>query len=251
MDTATYQRLRAAWHGVARGYPPALESALCGVLEIMGDGRGVVARAVAVRDLVVVGGAASTRTAWRRLRALVDAGVLEVSREWADGPGDEATMFTLTEPPCGPITGGRPGAALSPLHPLWLEVGHNARAVLEHMTAGESWTMSALSRAAGLDRSTVRAHVREMERVGLVVAVGRRWAVAPVLDLDGAGERVDAVGAHARRVAVADAERALWHSTVPENRPALVRALEVARAALVDGGPPPGWFEDGGRARVA
>lgn len=221
MDTATYQRLRAAWHGVARGYPPALETALHGVLEIMGRRGSVTACPVAVRDLIVVGGGgASTGSAWGRLTELVDAGVLEVVREGAYGPSSKATEFTLTEPPCGPITGGRPGAALSPLHPLWLEVGHNARAVLEHMTAAESWTVTGLSRATGFTCPTVRTHVRKMERIGLVVAVGRRWAVAPVIGLDGAGERVG-------------------------------HALDVARAALVDGGPPPGWFEDGGRARVA
>jgi hypothetical protein len=228
-----------SWRAHGRYMPPALETALHGVLEIMGDGRGVVARAVSVRDLVVVGGAASTQSAWRRLSDLVDAGVLEVSRAWADGPGDEATLYTLTDPSkwgklIHEYTGGgaAPGRALSPLHPLWAETGPGPRRTLEHMTAAASWTMTGLSTAAGLDRGTVRTHLRELERVGLVVATGRRWSAAPVLDLDGAGERVDAVGAHARRVSLVEVERAAWRAETVAEQDRAARDLETARAGV-------------------
>ena len=228
-----------SWRAHGRYMPPALETALHGVLEIMGDGRGVVARAVSVRDLVVVGGAASTQSAWRRLSDLVDAGVLEVSRAWADGPGDEATLYTLTDPSkwgklIHEYTGGgaAPGRALSPLHPLWAEISPGPRRTLEHMTAAASWTATGLSTAAGLDRGTVRTHLRELERVGLVVATGRRWSAAPVLDLDGAGERVDAVGAHARRVSLVEVERAAWRAETVAEQDRAARDLETARAGV-------------------
>lgn len=228
-----------SWRAHGRYMPPALETALHGVLEIMGDGRGVVARAVSVRDLVVVGGAASTQSAWRRLSDLVDAGVLEVSRAWADGPGDEATLYTLTDPSkwgklIHEYTGGgaAPERALSPLHPLWAEISPGPRRTLEHMTAAASWTATGLSTAAGLDRGTVRTHLRELERVGLVVATGRRWSAAPVLDLDGAGERVDAVGAHARRVSLVEVERAAWRAETVAEQDRAARDLETARAGV-------------------
>ena len=228
-----------SWREVGRYMPPALETALHGVLEIMGDGRGVESRAVAVRDLVAVGGAASTRTAWRRLSDLVDAGVLEVSREWADGPALESTEFTLTDPSkwkevTHEYTGGAaaPGRPLSPLHPLWLETGPGPRRTLEHLTAAESWTLTGLSTATGFSRPTVRAHLRELERVGLVVATGRRWSAAPVLDLDGAGERVDAAGAHARRVSLVEVERAAWRAETVAEQDRAARDLETARAGV-------------------
>ena len=228
-----------SWRAHGRYMPPALETALHGVLEIMGDGRGVVARAVSVRDLVVVGGAASTRTAWRRLSDLVDAGVLEVSRAWADGPALESTEFALTDPGkwkevTHECTGGAaaPGRPLSPLHPLWLETGPGPRRTLEHLTAADSWTLTGLSTATGFSRPTVRAHLRELERVGLVVATGRRWSAAPVLDLDGAGERVDAVGAHARRVSLVEVERAAWRAETVAEQDRAARDLETARAGV-------------------
>ena len=229
-----------SWREVGRFMSPALDSALHGVLEVMEQRGSVTACPVAVRDVVVVGGAASTRSAWRRLTELVDAGVLEVSREWADGPADESTRYTLSEPgkwkestqwftrppACAPA------CSLSPLHPVWLALGATARRVLEHLTGGEPWTVTGLSTATGFSRPTVRAHVREMERVGLVVAVGRRWAVAPVLDLDGAGERVDAVGAHTRRVSLVEVERDLWRAETRDEQAIAARDLETARAGV-------------------
>ena len=312
-----------AWREVARGMSPALDSALHGVLEIMGQRGSVTACPVAVRDVVVVGGAASTQSAWNRLTELVDAGVLVVAREWADGPPDESTLYTLTDPGKWKESGHwftpplirPPARSLSPLHPVWLVLGATARRVLEHMTGGESWTVTGLSTATGFSRPTVRAHVREMERVGLVVAVGRRWSAAPVIDLDGAGERVDAVGAHGRRCELVGVERDLWRAETRDDRVFAAHDLAVARAGVradaerrrpvvvegverveiegververvessaaravvagdplrgwpvgvevsmfgaaavagggSSGGAPPGWFEDGGRARGA
>ena len=232
-DAATVE----AWRTAGRAMPPALEAALWGVLEVMGQRGGITARPVAVRDLVTVGGAASTRSAHRRLCELVDIGVLEVARAWADGPEDEAARYTLTEPSewgklAQEYTGGALPPALEPPHPVWLEVGHTARRVLEHMTTGTGWTLTALSTLTGLDRGTVRAHVRELERVGLVTLTGRRWSVAPVLDLDGAGERVDAVGAHGRRCALVEVERTAWRAETVTELERAARELEAARAAV-------------------
>ena len=225
-----------SWREHGRFMPPALETALHGVLVVMEQRGSVTACPVAVRDVVVVGGAASTRSAWRRLTELVDAGVLEVSRGWADGPAEESTRYTLSEPAKLPqlFTGGgaAPGRALSPLHPLWAEIGPGPRRTLEHLTAAESWTLTGLSTATGYDPRTVRAHVREMERVGLVVATGRRWSAAPVLDLDGAGERVDAVGAHARRCELVEVERAAWRAETVAEQDRAARDLETARAGV-------------------
>ena len=226
--------------GAARGMSPALETALHGVLEIMGQRGSVTACPVAVRDVVVVGGAASTRSAWRRLTELVDAGVLVVAREWADGPPEESTRYTLTDPGkwkeseqwFTPPLICSPARPLSPLHPVWLVLGATARRLLEHLTGGESWTLTALSRATGFSRPTVRAHVREMERVGLVVATGRRWSAAPVIDLDGAGERADAVGAHGRRCELVGVERALWRAETRDEQAIAARDLETARAGV-------------------
>ena len=92
--------------------------------------------------------------------------------------------------------------------------------------------MTGLSTATGFSRPTVRAHLRELERVGLVVATGRRWSAAPVLDLDGAGERVDAVGAHGRRVSLVEVERDLWRAETRDEQAIAARDLETARAGV-------------------
>ena len=53
-----------------------------------------------------------------------------------------------------------------------------------------------------------------------------------MLDLDGAGERVDAVGAHARRVSLVEVERAAWRAETVAEQDRAARDLETARAGV-------------------
>jgi DNA processing protein len=53
------------------------------------------------------------------------------------------------------------------------------RQVLDGLPAGLGAPTESIARAAGLRAATVAAHLRELERRGLVVRAGRGWALAP------------------------------------------------------------------------
>ena len=214
------------------------------------DGRGLVGRPVAVRDLALWLGC-SAREAHRRLRSLVDLGVLEVARSHYDGPASEASRYTLGTPGLAaelyrgdlPHDADTPmgGTPLDPavvLSPVWSVLGHRARAVWSLLgEAGQTTQVLAAGAgvAAGDPSYGARLALDALVGAGLAVRSGRgrslRWSRGSV-GLDAAGVAVGAGAALAALAQVVTAERAVWHSGSEVDRLVAGEALAALRAGL-------------------
>lgn len=214
------------------------------------DGRGLVGRPVAVRDLALWLGC-SAREAHRRLRSLVDLGVLEVARSHYDGPASEASRYTLGTPGLAaelyrgdlPHDADTPmgGTPLDPavvLSPVWSVLGHRARAVWSLLgEVGQTTQVLAAGAgvAAGDPSYGARLALDALVGAGLAVRSGRgrslRWSRGSV-GLDAAGVAVGAGAALAALAQVVAAERAVWHSGSEADRLAAGEALAALRAGL-------------------
>lgn len=214
------------------------------------DGRGLVGRPVAVRDLALWLGC-SAREAHRRLRGLVDLGVLEVARSHYDGPASEASRYTLGTPgltaelyrgdlphDADTPTGGAPLDPAVVLSPVWSVLGHRARAVWSLLgEVGQTTQVLAAGAgvAAGDPTYGARLALDALVGAGLAVRSGRgrslRWSRGAT-GLDAAGTAVGAGAALAALAQVVAAERAVWHSGSEADRLAAGEALAALRAGL-------------------
>lgn len=217
------------------------------------DGRGLVGRPVAVRDLALWLGC-SAREAHRRVRGLVDLGVLEVARSHYDGPASEASRYTLGTPgltaelyrgdlPHDADTpmGGGPLDPAVVLSPVWSVLGHRARAVWSLLgEAGQTTVVLAAGAgvATGDPSYGARLSLDALVGAGLAVRSGRgrslRWSRGEV-GLDAAGVAVGAGAVLAALAQVVAAERSVWHSGSEVDRLAAGEALDALRAGLGEG----------------
>ena len=203
-----------------------------------------------MRDLALWLGC-SAREAHRRLRSLVDLGVLEVARSHYDGPASEASRYTLGTPGLAaelyrgdlPHDADTPmgGTPLDPavvLSPVWSVLGHRARAVWSLLgEVGQTTQVLAAGAgvAAGDPSYGARLALDALVGAGLAVRSGRgrslRWSRGSV-GLDAAGVAVGAGAALAALAQVVAAERAVWHSGSEADRLAAGEALAALRAGL-------------------
>lgn len=213
--------------------PPDLEAVLLAVLEWMGKAGRVDAVPVAVRDLVVWGVCGSVGSAHRALEALEVGGVLLRARRWEDGPAEEATLWTLQPPSLWqvPEAGAdraqvwnrhtHPPLGDLQLHPVWVELGHTSRRLLELAATSPNSSTSTLSTALGLGPSTVRRHLHRLEAAGLTRRSRSGRSTLWSASLDG-WRSLPAVRAaeeaHNLRVQQMGAERATWRAGLEQAR---------------------------------
>lgn len=220
---------------------PDLQASAVACLQVFGDGRGVEDRPIAVRDVVVLRGANSAATAYRRLRALENEGMITVTTEWTPEQREDAACYTLKEPLCDFETPSTqdfvPVPLIEPLHPLWSAIGHNARHCLEHLAdAHQPLTLTALAKRAQLGKSALRNGLQRLSEVGLVERRGNEWLLvsASGAALDAASEATDAPVFAASRVAIIEDERALWSADSEAEREKLREEIRERRAILGD-----------------
>lgn len=223
VDEATASRC-ADWLAEAKRWttPDEAAAVVAVVSYRFADGRGLEARPIAVRDLAVWLGYSRSK-AHRMLAALQGRGVLLRVRSHADGPTNEAALYSLGAVPV--LSGGhevtaRGAGGLDPavvLSPVWAKVGQACRAVWSAL--GRSGVSDAAAAgAAGLPlgrwrQSGVRLLLERLEAAGLAERCADGWrrgraSLREAAVRVGAGAVVDRV-----RLRVV-AERTLWHSRV-------------------------------------
>lgn len=210
-----------------------------------GDGRGLEARPVAVRDLALWLGCGRAK-AHGLLGALQARGVLLLARSHADGPAGEAALYTLgpvpdeapaegvedsghelTPPGCGALD---PAAVLSP---VWSVLGQGARAVWSLLGSSRS-SAAALAAVSGLPvgragRSGLLLLLGRLEACGLAARAGEGWRRGRS-GLEAAGRAVGAsvVVARVRRRVLL--ERTRWHGATERAERASGAALAALRS---------------------
>lgn len=205
-----------------------------------GDGRGLEARPVAVRDLALWLGCGRDK-AHGLLGALQARGVLVRVRSHSDGPAGEAALYTLgsvpdeapaegvedfghelTPPLCGALD---PEVVLSP---VWSVLGQGARAVWS-LLGSAGLPTGALAAGAGLPvgragRSGLLLLLGRLEACGLAARAGDGWRRGRA-GLEAAGRAVGASAVLARVRRRVLLERTRWHGVTE-------RAERAAGAAL-------------------
>ncbi len=210
----------AAWDD-----PALVAAAYAAITHRFGDGYGTDHRPIAWRDMALWLNV-SHATAGRRIRGLIERGLLCVSRphDRASAPR-EATCYSLRTPHAvyrtdlhHDLTEG--GAQASILHPVWGVLGHSAWATWHRLSPTTGTSTQTLSALTGLRPGTLTHGTRNtlatLAKHGLAAREGRgratRWVRGP-RTLTAAA---DACGATAQRSDLAKlivGEREAWHSS--------------------------------------
>ncbi|MBE7193576.1 MAG: hypothetical protein INR66_13970 [Gordonia polyisoprenivorans] len=215
-------QITASLREVAQWDAPDLVAAAVAVIRgRFADGYGLT-RPVAVRDLASWL-ALSETTAWRRLHALEERGLLTLAKPYdRDTAPHEARVWTLTTP--HPIyrstvkhdltTGGLQNL----LHPTWISLGQAARLVHSHLST-TPMPSTALSTVTGFPPGSSRHGLglilRRLEEHGLAVRTGAgratAWTLGPA-DLDEAPAADQGRAARQDVQAHVILDRDVWHA---------------------------------------
>ena len=226
-DPAADDLIRTVLTEIATWDDPALVAAAYAcVTKRFADGHGTDSRPIAWRDMALWLNV-SHDTAGRRLRALVDRGLLRVTlpHDRSTSP-HSATCYSLQRPAEIYRTDVRhdvtnEGITRHPiLHALWGELGHPCWSVWTHLPAsGAGASTSTLSTLTGLPAGTLSHGVRRLlavlEKLGLAIRQGQgrgtRWLRGPQT-LAAAADASGATEICTERSRVITAEREAWHA---------------------------------------
>lgn len=246
-DPAGDDLIRTVLTEISSWDDPALVAAAYAVIaHRFDDGYGTDHRPIAWRDMALWLNV-SHATAGRRIKALVDRGLLVISKphDRATAP-HAATCYSLSTPP--PIYRTDVRHDLTPggrklshpiLHRIWGTLGHPTWAIWTHLpTQGPGTTTSELSAKSGLPPGTLSHGVRRtlalLAQSGLAVRTGKgrgtRWLRGP----QSLAEASDLCGATAHSTQLArtiTGEREAWHA--PTVRQSMSIRQKLRRGARV------------------
>lgn len=193
---------------------------------VMLDGRGLEARRVACRDLVIYGAASGAMTAWRILQDLEEAGVLQRASTFTMRDPLEAVRWSVPRDTVRAVTCGwheviqvvHTHAPLPALHTaLTLDSCTWMRATVWtawlHLLGGPA-TAASLAELLGGSSRAVRGWLSELSAAGLICEEAGVWSAvssADAGDAAGAGEALEVLEDARARVEV---ERGLWRAAV-------------------------------------
>ena len=233
--------------------PTVVAAAYAVITHRFADGYGTDDRPIAWRDMALWLNV-SHATAGRRIKALVERGLLAVSKphDRATAPR-AATCYSLRTPPAIYRTDVRHdltvGGRTTPhpiLHRIWGTLGHSSWSIWTHLpTQGHGTTTSELGVKSGLPPGSLNYGVRRalalLADIGLAVRTGRgrgtRWLRGP----QSLTEAADLCGATAHSTQLArtiTGEREAWHApTVRQSMSIRQRLGRGARASRRPGAP--------------
>lgn len=245
IDPSDHEILAEARTIIATWNDPTLAAAgLAVIAHRFADGHGLVARPIAKRDLSLwmhIGDSA----AYRLMQRLEDAGLISCARAWADGPPQEATLWTLRVPggetrgDCAHDVTTTPLGEL--LHPLWGQQGYAAGRIWSLLSRDKtpkpthSIAQACALRVGDSSHGTLRI-LRQLGELGLIVRTGAgpatRWQLVEGLGLDDAAAAAGATERALENRARIHSDRSVWHAEGPHERQTKLRALQVLRARL-------------------
>ena len=230
----------ATWHE-----PDLVAAAVAVITHRFTDGHGLVDRPIAKRCLATWMSVCDSR-AYVHLQRLQERGLLVRTRDWQDGPANEAALYSLRVPN-ELYRGNGDHDVTNPLwlHPLWGQLGHHAHAVWSQLsTVEEAMPTTALAAKSSLPTGGsgwgVLGLLNTLGSLGLVTRMGTGkgtlWTVTPdqadqaavdsAATSNGAFERAKQL--RARIVG----ERKAYHAEGPGERARMRAGLKVLRSRL-------------------
>ena len=225
--------------------PDLVAAAVAVITHRFTDGHGLVDRPIAKRCLATWMSVCDSR-AYVHLQRLQDRGLLVRTRDWQDGPANEAALYSLRVPDKF-YRGNGAHNVTNPLwlHPLWGQLGHHAHAIWSLLSTVEA----ALPTTELVAKSTlptggsgwgVLGLLNTLGSLGLVTRMGTGkgtlWTVTPdqaeqaavdsAATSNGAFERAKQL--RARIVG----ERKAYHAEGPGERARMRAGLKVLRSRL-------------------
>lgn len=225
--------------------PDLVAAAVAVITHRFTDGHGLVDRPIAKRCLATWMSVCDSR-AYVHLQRLQERGLLVRTRDWQDGPANEAALYSLRVPD-ELYRGNGDHDVTDPLrlHPLWGQLGHHAHtlwAVLSTqdraVTTPEVATKSLLP--SGGTGWGVLGLLNTLGSLGLVTRIGTgkgtRWTVTPAQADQGAVDSAATSSGAFERAKQLRArivgERKAYHAEGPGERARMRSGLKVLRGRL-------------------
>lgn len=225
--------------------PDLVAAAVAVITHRFTDGHGLVDRPIAKRCLANWMSVCDSR-AYVHLQRLQERGLLVRTRDWQDGPANEAALYSLRVPDTF-YRGNGAHDVTDPhrLHPLWGQLGHHAHALWSSLSSqGRAVTTPEVAAKSPLPPGGtgwgVLGLLNTLGSLGLVTRIGTgkgtRWTVTPTQSDQGAVDSAATSSGAFERAKQLRArivgERKAYHAEGPGERARMRSGLKVLRDRL-------------------